>query len=110
MQAARRLDSIVRNAAGLVYAGNAKPVVRIYHMIERRKAPRHRVLKGATVAFDGIDLDCTVRNLSESGAALDFASAVSMPPSLMLTIQSDHLVRRCHPVWNNDRRIGVAFD
>ena len=79
-------------------------------MIERRKAPRHRVLKGATIAFDGIGLDCTVRNLSESGAALDFSTAVSVPPSFMLTIQSDRLVRRCHPVWSNDRRIGVAFD
>jgi len=79
-------------------------------MIERRKAPRHRVLKGATIAFDGAGLDCTVRNLSESGAALDFANAVIVPPSFMLTIASDHLVRRCHPVWSNDRRIGVAFD
>ena len=60
-------------------------------MIERRKAPRHRVLKGATIAFDGIGLDCTVRNLSESGAALDFSTAVSVPPTFMLTIQSDRL-------------------
>jgi hypothetical protein len=79
-------------------------------MIERRKAPRHRVLKGATVAFDGIGLDCTVRNLSETGAALDFAGVVSVPPSFVLTIQSDRLVRRCHPVWSSDRRMGVAFD
>jgi PilZ domain-containing protein len=79
-------------------------------MIERRATQRRRVLKGATIAFDGIGLDCTVRNLSESGAALDFASAAIVPPSFMLTIQSDRLVRRCHPVWSNDRRIGVAFD
>ena len=104
------MDSIVRNSAGLVCAGNVKPVFRICDMIERRRAPRHRVLKGATVAFNGIDLDCTVRNLSESGAALDFANAVSVPPSFMLTIQSDHLVRRCHPVWSSGRRIGAAFD
>jgi PilZ domain-containing protein len=79
-------------------------------MIERRRAPRHRVLKGATVAFDGIGIDCTVRNLSETGAALDFAGPISVPPSFMLTISSDRLVRRCHPVWSNDSRIGVAFD
>ena len=79
-------------------------------MIERRRAPRHRVLKGATVAFDGIGIDCTVRNISDTGAALDFASPVSVPRSFVLTISSDHLVRRCHPVWSNDRRIGVAFD
>ena len=79
-------------------------------MIERRRAQRHRVLKGATVAFDGIGIDCTVRNLSETGAALDFAGPVSVPSSFVLTILSDHMVRRCHPVWSNDRRIGVAFD
>jgi hypothetical protein len=79
-------------------------------MIERRRAPRHRVLKGATIAFDGIGFDCMVRNLSDTGAALDFASATSVPSSFTLTIVSDHLVRRCHPVWSNDRRIGVAFD
>jgi hypothetical protein len=79
-------------------------------MIERRRAPRHRVLKGATVAFDGIGIDCTVRNLSETGAALDFSSPVGVPSSFVLTISSDRLVRRCHPVWSNDRRIGVAFD
>jgi PilZ domain len=79
-------------------------------MIERRATQRHRVLKGATIAFDGNDVACTVRNLSASGAALDFASAVSVPPSFVLVIQSDRLIRRCHPVWSNDRRIGVAFD
>ena len=79
-------------------------------MIERRRAQRHRVLKGATVAFDGIGLDCTVRNLSETGAALDFPNAISVPRSFVLTIKSDRLVRRCHPVWSNNRRIGVAFD
>jgi hypothetical protein len=79
-------------------------------MIERRRTPRHRVLKGATVAFDGNDLACTVRNLSDGGAALDFASPVRVPPCFTLVIESSHLVRQCHPVWSRDRRIGVAFD
>ena len=79
-------------------------------MVERRKTQRHRVLKGGTIAFEGNGLDCTVRNLSASGAALDVASPVSVPRSFMLVIQSDQLIRRCRPVWRNDRRIGVAFD
>jgi PilZ domain len=77
---------------------------------ERRTAQRHRVFKGATIAFDGSGLPCTVRNLSTDGAALDLASRVSLPPSFTLVIESNHIVRRCHPVWSNDRRIGVAFD
>jgi len=79
-------------------------------MIERRAAPRRRVLKGATVTFDGNDLACTVRNLSASGAAIDFSSPVSVPPAFMLVIETDQFIRHCHPVWSNDRRIGVAFD
>ncbi len=80
------------------------------HMIEKRAAPRCRVLKGASIAFDGSGFDCTVRNLSSSGAAVEFASRISLPPSFMLVIEKDQFIRRCRPVWSNDRRAGVAFD
>jgi hypothetical protein len=79
-------------------------------MIERRTTQRHRVLKGGTIAFDGNDLACTVRNLSAKGAALDLAGSISLPPSFTLLIESNRLIRRCHPVWSSDKRIGVAFD
>jgi hypothetical protein len=78
--------------------------------IEKRAVPRHKVLKGGTIAFDGNGLACTVRNLSSKGAAVDLASMASLPPSFMLVIERDQFIRRCHPVWSNDRRIGVAFD
>ena len=79
-------------------------------MIEKRRTQRFRVLKGATVAFDGNGLACTVRNLSADGAAIDFPGPVSMPPSFMLVIEADQFIRRCRPVWSKDKRIGVAFD
>lgn len=78
--------------------------------IEKRAARRYRVLKGGTIAFDGNGLACTVRNLSSSGAAIELASALSLPPTFMLVIEADQFIRRCHPVWSNDRRVGVAFD
>jgi hypothetical protein len=78
--------------------------------VEKRAAPRHKVLKGATIAFDGNSIACTVRNLSPKGAALDFARSVSLPPSFMLLIETNQLIRRCHPIWSDDNRIGVAFD
>ena len=80
------------------------------HTIEKRAAPRYRVLKGGTIAFDGSGVACTVRNLSSSGAAVELANRVSLPPSFMLVIEADQFIRRCHPVWSNDKRIGVAFD
>jgi hypothetical protein len=78
--------------------------------IEKRTARRSRVLKGATIAFDGNGLACTVRNLSSGGAAIDLASTASLPPSFMLLIEADQFIRRCHPVWSNGRRVGLAFD
>jgi hypothetical protein len=51
-----------------------------------------------------------VRNISSSGARLDIAIPVGLPPTFTLVIQTDQFMRRCHPVWSNDNRIGVAFD
>jgi hypothetical protein len=78
--------------------------------IEKRSAPRYRVLKGATIAFGGNGVECTVRNLSSSGAALDVANPAPLPPSFTLVIETDRFIRRCRPVWRRDKRIGVAFD
>jgi len=81
------------------------------HITERRAAQRFRVLKGGAIAFDGSGIiTCTVRNLSPNGAAVDLASCVSLPSSFMLVIEKDQFIRRCHAVWSNDRRIGLAFD
>jgi hypothetical protein len=79
-------------------------------VIEKRSARRHKVLKGATIAFGGNGLECTVRNLSSNGAALDVASPGRLPPSFMLVIEADQFIRRCRRVWRSDKRIGVAFD
>ena len=77
---------------------------------EKRSAPRHKVLKGGTIAFDGNGIVCTVRNLSSNGAAIEMHNAVKLPPSFMLIIEADDFIRRCHPVWSNDKRVGLAFD
>jgi hypothetical protein len=81
-------------------------------MMERRAAPRHRVLKHGTLAFrGGGSIDCTVRNISSSGARLDIVNPIiSLPEAFTLIIETNQFIRRCHPVWSNDRRIGVAFD
>ena len=77
---------------------------------EKRSAPRHKVLKGGTIAFDGNGIVCTVRNLSSNGAAIEMHNAVKLPPSFMLIIEADDFIRRCHSVWSNDKRVGLEFD
>jgi hypothetical protein len=80
-------------------------------MIEKRTVPRHRVLKRGTLAFNGGGaMDCTVRNLSQTGARIEIASPVGVPEVFTLVIEADHFKRRCHAIWSSERRIGVAFD
>ena len=80
-------------------------------MIERRTAPRQKVLKHGTLSFGrGCGLDCMVRNISSGGARLDVANPFSLPQSFMLLIETDQFMRRCRPVWCSGTRIGVAFD
>lgn len=79
-------------------------------MTEKRAQPRHRVFKGGIISFEGNGIDCTVRNISRSGAALDVASAERLPPSFKLAIEADNFLRPCRLVWSAGRRIGVTFD
>jgi hypothetical protein len=76
---------------------------------EHRVSPRHRVLKAGTIEFHGGVIDCTIRNMSERGAALDVASPVGIPDQFDLVIVAEHLHRSCHVIWRKEKRIGVAF-
>ena len=76
-------------------------------MDEHRTTPRRRLLKSGKISFGGGAIDCTVRNLSETGAALEVASPVSIPEDFTLEIEADHVP--CHVVWRKWSRIGVHF-
>jgi hypothetical protein len=91
-----------------------KPLYRLlristYHgfMDKSRAAQRHRVLKAGTIAFNGGAINCTVRNLSTSGAALDVTSPVGIPEHFVLVSNGSQL--RCRVVWRKETRIGVTF-
>ena len=79
-------------------------------MDERRISPRHRVLKAGTIEFSGSKLDCVIRNMSAAGAAIEIKTPIWFPDSFVLAVTSDGSARRCHIVWREDKRIGVAFD
>ena len=80
-------------------------------IIERRTQPRHRVLKGGRLSFhDGGGVDCTVRNLSPTGAGVDVDNPAGLPESFTLLIESEHLLRHSRADRHHDRRIGIAFD
>jgi hypothetical protein len=93
----------------LPFTGFLRFGVRIGSMEERRAKPRQRVLKAGTIEFDGGRVDCTIRNISPIGAALDVASPMGIPHEITLNILSRHERQNCHIVWRKERRIGVAF-
>jgi len=76
----------------------------------QRIAPRRRILKAGTIEFGGRALDCIVRNLSETGAALEVVTPLFIPDRFTLFIPSDQFKRPCHIVWRKEKRVGVAFD
>ena len=79
-------------------------------MVETRIAPRYRVSKAAAIEFVGGAIDCTIRDLSITGAALKVSSQSGIPAQFTLVVPGDGLHLPCNVVWRNGYRIGVAFD
>jgi hypothetical protein len=79
-------------------------------MSENRIAPRKRVFKAGTIEFGGGAIDCTVKNRSETGAALEVVTPLFIPDRFTLFVPSAQSKRPCHIVWRNEKRIGIAFD
>jgi hypothetical protein len=79
-------------------------------MSERRATPRQRVFKSGTIEFDGAAVDCTIRNVSLVGAALEVVSPVGIPTEVTLNFVARQERQSCHIVWRKEKRIGVAFD
>lgn len=78
-------------------------------MGDARNAARKRILKAGTIEFGGGAIDCTVRNLSENGAALSVETTLGIPTEFNLIVMSDHMNRSCRVVWRKANRIGVTF-
>jgi hypothetical protein len=78
-------------------------------MNEKRNATRHRVLKSAFIVISdkAPKLECTVRNLSDTGAALQVSTTIGIPPNFDLII--DGARRHCRSQWRTDTKIGVMF-
>src|SRR5690349_5500726 len=66
-----------------------------------------RLWQAGNVLFGGGAIDCTVRNLSQTGAALDVASPMGIPEDITLLIPADGKQFGCRVVWRKERRIGV---
>jgi len=79
-------------------------------MVETRIEPRYRASKAATIEFVGGAIDCMVRDLSITGAALTVSHEIGIPEKFRLGVHSDGLCLPCHVIWRRGYRLGVAFD
>lgn len=81
-------------------------------MDDKRKSPRRRTLKAGKIIFnDGrSSIDCTVRNISASGALLLVASPVGIPEQFVLLIEAESFRRNCQVVRRASQEIGVRFN
>ena len=79
-------------------------------MNEKRIAPRRHVLKSAFIVISekAPKLECTVKNLSDGGAALQVSTTIGIPKNFDLIIDGKR--HHCRSVWRTDAKIGVAFE
>lgn len=79
-------------------------------MVDTRRATRYRVSKAAKIECGAGAIDCLVRDLSITGAALEVPSQSGIPAKFTLIVPGHELRLPCHVVWRSGYRIGVAFD
>ncbi len=78
-------------------------------MTERRATIRQRVFKAGTIEFDGKDIECTIRNMSAGGAALDVRSPAGIPHEITVNFVARNFRQRGYVVWRKEKRVGVSF-
>jgi hypothetical protein len=80
-------------------------------MKERRSSTRKKSFLKGTVFFDNrrSSLECLIRDFSETGAHLEFASAPTLPDVVELFIPTRDETLRSHVRWRRDNSVGVSF-
>ncbi|MEZ0172426.1 PilZ domain-containing protein [Microvirga sp. TS319] len=78
---------------------------------QRRTSPRTRtLLEGSIVYNNGLSrMDCTIRDLSSTGARLVFAQPVRIPAEFELQIPRKRITRRAQIIWYDGRTHGIMF-
>lgn len=79
-------------------------------MNENRVAPRLRALKAARIILPGghSTFDCTVRNLSATGAKLIMETTIAVPERFTLRFE-DGTEKVCEVAWRKTAELGVSF-
>ena len=79
--------------------------------LEQRLSPRRNTMIEATIAFDGgrTKIACIIRNLSETGAKLEVAGAISGIPRTFDLMVAKVRPQGCTVMWRSLKELGVQF-
>ena len=104
---ARNTSAVIRTKC---MVGCASRIAAI--MDNKRGSLRHRVLKSGKIVFAGgsFSVDCTIRNLSETGGRLLVPTTVVIPDRFNLVDVQARTRRQATVVWRKGDQIGVRFD
>jgi len=79
-------------------------------MLKDRAAERKKSLLQARIRVsDSVTFDCLVRDISLTGARLQFASPHVLPSAFDLEIPSRAVILRCELQWRRGDALGVRF-
>jgi hypothetical protein len=78
----------------------------------KRRAARQRVLKAGKIAYanGSIVIDCTIRNLSETGARLQVPTSVAIPDRFEFVEAASGKRRPATVMWRKGDLMGIRFD
>jgi hypothetical protein len=78
---------------------------------DNRRASRRRILKGAIIAYNDrrSTLQCSVRDISETGARLRVDGSINAPDTFVLIIELDGTEADCQVVWRKPPDLAVVF-
>ena len=76
-----------------------------------RRSPRLKAIKSGQIIVEGTGdaFDCTIRNISETGAMLRFDGDVELPKQVQLVILSHDIQVRADVIWNRGTEVGIEF-
>jgi len=77
---------------------------------EKRSTRRQRVLLAGKLVMDhGLVMDCTVRDISQSGARLLVPDSIAFPDRVQLLVMRQAVVYSARPKWSKPPHFGLEF-